>query len=150
MAGYWKFNTSLLEIRDFRDRLESLIKRVFVGAVTRNRWWVSLKHRIRNFATNYGRQINLDRPKSIEDRISRAVADGDLLTVELARRDLECKTSEFYKGIVVRSRLKKSTQRSCEIERDRTRGRSAKVSRSVYRFRQVLRWARAAIESQDT
>ena len=25
LAGYWKFNTSLLEIRDFRDRLESLI-----------------------------------------------------------------------------------------------------------------------------
>ena len=23
LAGYWKFNTSLLEIRDFRDRLES-------------------------------------------------------------------------------------------------------------------------------
>ena len=28
---YWKFNTSLLEIRDFRDRLESLIKRVLGG-----------------------------------------------------------------------------------------------------------------------
>ena len=27
LAGYWKFNTSLVEIRDFRDRLESLIKR---------------------------------------------------------------------------------------------------------------------------
>ena len=51
LAGYWKFNTSLLEIRDFRDRLESLIKRALVGAVTRNRWWVSLKHRIRDFAT---------------------------------------------------------------------------------------------------
>ena len=46
LASYLKFNTSLLEIRDFRDRLESLIKRVLVGAVTRNRWWVSLKHRI--------------------------------------------------------------------------------------------------------
>ena len=31
LAGYWKFNTSLLEIRDFRDRLESLIKRALVG-----------------------------------------------------------------------------------------------------------------------
>ena len=54
LASYWKFNTSLLEIRDFRDRLESLIKRVLVGADTRNRWWVSLKHRIRDFATKYG------------------------------------------------------------------------------------------------
>ena len=34
LAGYWKFNTSLLEIRDFRDGLESLIQRVLVGAVT--------------------------------------------------------------------------------------------------------------------
>ena len=42
-AGYWKFNTSLLDIRDFRDRLESLIKQALVGAVTGNRWWVSLK-----------------------------------------------------------------------------------------------------------
>ena len=54
LAGYWKFNTSLLEIRDFRDRLESLIQRALVGVVTGNRWWVSLKHRIRDFATKYG------------------------------------------------------------------------------------------------
>ena len=27
LAGYWKFNTSLLLIRDFRERLEFLIKR---------------------------------------------------------------------------------------------------------------------------
>ena len=79
LAGYWKFNTSLLEIRDFRERLESLIQRALVGAVTGNRWWVSLKHRIRDFATKYGRQLNLDRTreaKSIDDRISRAVAGG--------------------------------------------------------------------------
>ena len=81
LAGYWKFNTSLLEIRDFRDQLESLNKQVLVGAVTGNRWWVSLKHRIRDFATKYGRQLNLDRTKeakSIDDRLSRAVAGGRL------------------------------------------------------------------------
>ena len=110
LAGYWKFNTSLLEIRDFRDRLESLIQRALVGAVTGNRWWVSLKHRIRHFATKYGRQLNLDRTaeaKSIDDRLSRAVAGGDSLGVELARRDLERESSERYKGSVVRSRLKR-------------------------------------------
>ena len=71
----------LLEIRDFQERLESLIKRALVGAVTGNRWWVSLKYRIRDFATKYGRQLNLDRTKeakSIEDRLSRAVAGGTL------------------------------------------------------------------------
>ena len=110
LAGYWKFNTSLLEIRDFRDRLESLIQRALVGAVTGNRWWASLKHRIRDFATKYGRQLNLDRTaeaKSIEDRLSRAVAGGDSLGVELARRYLVRESSERYKGSVVRSRLKR-------------------------------------------
>ena len=81
-----------------------------MGAVTGNRWWVSLKHRIRDFATKYGRQLNLDRTaeaKSIDDRLSRAVAGGDSLGVELARRDLERESSERYKGFVVRSRLKR-------------------------------------------
>ena len=110
LAGYWKFNASLLEIRDFRDQLESLIQRALVGAVTGNRWWASLKHRIRDFGTKYGRQLNLDRTaeaKSIEDRLMRAVAGGDSLGVELARRDLERESSERYKGSVVRSRLKR-------------------------------------------
>ena len=79
LAGYWKFNTSLLEIRDLWQWLESLIKRVLIGVVTGNRWWVSLKHKIRDFATKYGRQLNLDRTKeakSIDDQLSRAVAGG--------------------------------------------------------------------------
>ena len=79
LAGYWNFNTSLLDIRDFWDRLESLIQRALVGTVTGNRWWVSLKYRIRDFATKYGQQLNLDKAKeakSIEDRHSRAVAGG--------------------------------------------------------------------------
>ena len=126
LAGYWKFNTSLLEIQDYRDRLGSLIKRALVGAVTGNRWWASLKHRIRDFATKYGRQLNLDRTKeakSIEDRFPGRWQEGDSLSVELARRDLERKTSERYKGYVVRSRLKrvpnidvKSNATACEEE----------------------------------
>ena len=79
LASYWEFNTSLLDIRNFRDRLESLIKRALVGVVTRNRWWASLNHGIRDFATKYGRQLNLDRTrkaKSIEDRLSRGWLGG--------------------------------------------------------------------------
>ena len=81
-----------------------------MGAVTGNRWWVSLKHRIRDFTTKYCRQLNLDRTKeakSIDDRLSRAVAGGDSLTVELAGGDLEHESSERYKGHVVRSRLRR-------------------------------------------
>ena len=75
-----------------------------------NRRWVSRKHRIRDFATKYGRQLNIDRTKeakSIEDQLSRAVAGGDSLIIELAGGDLERKTSKRYKGFVVRSRLKR-------------------------------------------
>ena len=110
LAGHWKFNISLLEIRDFRERLESLIKRALVEAVTGNRWWVSLKNRVKDFTTKYGQKLNLDRTKEekfIDDRLSRAVAGGDSLTVELARRDLERESSERYKGYVVRFRLRR-------------------------------------------
>ena len=70
---------------------------MLVRAVTGNRWWASLKHRIRDFATKYGRQLNLDRTrkaKSIEDRLSKAEDRGDSLNVELAKRDLERETSD--------------------------------------------------------
>ena len=73
LAGYWKFNTSLQEIRDFWDRLESLVQQALVGAVTGNKWWGPLKQRIRDFAIKYGRKLNLDRAKvakSLEDKLS--------------------------------------------------------------------------------
>ena len=50
-----------------------------MGAVTGNRWRVSLKHMIRDFTTKYGQQLNLDRTmkvKSIEDLLSRIVSGG--------------------------------------------------------------------------
>ena len=124
LAGYWKFNTSLLEIRDFRNRLECLIQRALVGAVTGNRWWGSLKHRIRDFATKYGRQLNLDRTKeakSIDDRLSRAVAGGDSLNVELGGGDLERSLLSCYKGYVVRSRLKRVLNEAVKTKRLRVK-----------------------------
>ena len=50
LASYWKFNTSLLEIWDFRVRLENPIQRALVGAVIGNKWWAFLKYRFRDFA----------------------------------------------------------------------------------------------------
>ena len=60
LASYWKFSTSLLEIRDVQERLETLIQRVLVGAVAGNKWWGSLNYRIRDFATKYGKQLTLE------------------------------------------------------------------------------------------
>ena len=100
LASYWKFNTSLLEIRDFQEGLKTLIQWALVGAVTGNKWWGS-KYRIRDFAIKYGKQLNLDRAKSLDDRLSGPLKRRDSLTVDLARRDLEREASERYKGFVV-------------------------------------------------
>ena len=79
LTGYWKFNTFLLEIWDFQNRSEFLIQWVLVGAVTGNRWWGSLIHRIRDFTIKYGCQLNLGKTKvakSLEDKLSPAVKGG--------------------------------------------------------------------------
>ena len=63
----------------FRDRLESLVQRTLVGTVTGNKWWGSLKYRIRDLAIKYGRQLNLERnmvAKSLEDKLYRAAEGG--------------------------------------------------------------------------
>ena len=77
-----------------------------MGAVTGNKWWGSLKHRIRDFAIKYGCQLNLDRTK-VAKSFSWAVERQDSVAVDLARRNLECEARERYKGYVVRSRLKR-------------------------------------------
>ena len=81
---------------------------MLLGAVIGNRWWDSLKYRIRDFAIKYGQKLKLDKAKKGEEgKISRAVERGDSLVVELARRDLEREVSERHGGFVVRSRLKR-------------------------------------------
>ena len=80
------------------------------GAVIGNKWWASLKYRIRDFAIKYSQQLALNRAKkakSLEDRLSRAVEGGDSVAIDLAKGDLEFKASERYKGFVVRNRLKR-------------------------------------------
>ena len=104
LSCIWKFNTSLLEIWDFWDQLESLVQWALVGAVTGNKWWGSRKHKIRDFITKYSLQFNLDRTK---DKLSRAVERGDSQAIDLARQDLECEASECYKGYAVKSKLKR-------------------------------------------
>ena len=91
--------------------------------VTGNRWWTSLKHRIRVRSTA---ELRTKEAKSIDDRLSRAVAGGDSLTVEIDRRDFERESSERYKGFVVRPRLKRVLNKAVET--------NATVCEEVRRF----------------
>ena len=45
--------------------------------------------------------------KSLEDKLSQVVEDGDSLVIDLARQDLEHEASKCCKGYTVRSRLKR-------------------------------------------
>ena len=79
LANYWKFNSSILESVDFCKKLEGFIQRALVGAVLGNKWWVSLKCRIRTFTIKYCQQLASDKAKvrkSLEDRISRTAVGG--------------------------------------------------------------------------
>ena len=86
-----------------------------MGAVTGNKLWVSLKYRIRDFAYKYDKQLKLDRAKtakSLENRLSRAVAGGDSLTIDLVKEDFEREASERYKDFVVRNRIKRVSNKA--------------------------------------
>ena len=72
-----------------------------MGAVTGNKWWRSLKYRIRNFTIKYGRLLKRERAKkakSSEDRLSLAVERRDSLAVDLAWPHAESEASERYNG----------------------------------------------------
>ena len=119
LANYWKFNSSILESPDFCKKLEGFIQRALVGAVTGNKWWVSLKCRIRTFTIKYCQQLALDKAKmrkSLENRISRAAVGGDSLDVGLARSDLQRLNSERYEGQVVRARLNRVSNEAVNVD----------------------------------
>ena len=100
---------------------------------------IFLRYRIRDFAIKYGRQLNLDGTKvakSLKDKLSRAKEGGDSLALDLARRDLE-------------REVKKSFQRSREMQRVSAWGGSTKVPLSANKIGQVPRRVRARPESWD-
>ena len=79
LAGYWKFNSTLLELEDYRLKVTELIQRALVGAVTGSKWWVSLKAKIRRFSVQYSQRLALDKAKAkkrLEDKMTRAVEGG--------------------------------------------------------------------------
>ena len=114
MAGYWKFNSSLLAEADFRNQLELTIKRELTGAIMGNRWWANLKDSIRSFAADYGRRLKSARvaeQSSIKDKLDRVVLAGDSGQVNIAKAELASLQIKVYQALVVTARLKRM---SCE------------------------------------
>ena len=54
--------------------------------------------------------------KSLDDRLSQAVEKRDSLAIDLARQDLEREARERYKGFVVRSRLKRASNKAMKCK----------------------------------
>ena len=75
-----------------------------MGVVLGNRWWVSLKYRIRDFAINYATRPNLARAENVK---SLGGGIGDALAVDLVKGNLEREASKRYKDFLVRSMLRR-------------------------------------------
>ena len=138
LAGYWKFNLSLLDRRDFREQLIRLVQRELVGAVIGNRWWERLKSKIRAFVTKFSQRLALDKAnkmKALEDSLSRAEAGGDSLEIALAKEALRRSSSERYQGQVVRHKLNKMSNEAvnmgAELRKEEFRRGSDRFIREV-------------------
>lgn len=68
MAGYWKFNISLLNGRDIRDQLLLIIQRKLTGTVFENKWWGHLKDTIYDKATNMAAKLLVGELHNASDR----------------------------------------------------------------------------------
>ena len=113
-TNYWVTGNRWCEplkyrIWDFRDRLEKLIQRTQItglpgiGGVNPLRIGFGI-------SPSSTVDLNLDRTKMakpFDDKLSRAVEREYSFAVDLAKRELERKTSECYKGFAVTSRLKR-------------------------------------------
>jgi len=120
-SGYWKLNASLLEDKEFISQLELTVKRELTGAVIGNRWWGRLKDRIRSFATDYSRRLKLDKlaeQRLLEDRIDRAVREGDSIATNIARAELALSNNKKYQAQVVRARLKRMSCEAANMARE--------------------------------
>ena len=76
MFGFWKFNSSLLDEKDFRDQLELMLKRELMGAIIDNNWWGKHKDRIRSLLRRVEERLKLDNvteQRLIKDKLDRTV-----------------------------------------------------------------------------
>ena len=84
------------------------------GAILGKSWWAKIKDRIRSFATNYCRGLNLDRVvvlRALEAKIDRAIKTGDSVETDIVKAELAFSHHKKYQVLVVRAKLKRM---SCE------------------------------------
>ena len=60
MSNYWKFNSSLLDEKDFRNQLELILKWELLVDICGNSCWANNKDNFRTFAADYSRRLKLD------------------------------------------------------------------------------------------
>lgn len=105
MTGYWNFNTSLLNVKDFRGQLLLLIiiARGLAGSVFGNKWGNTLRTQLGLLPP-----ITADRlvaQKALESRVEGAVKSGDSNRVAIANTELAFLLKKNDHDQVVRTRL---------------------------------------------
>ena len=107
--GYWKLKASFPARKDFRDRVSALVKRELTGAIINNRWWLSLKRKIKTLATSFSREIAIENSRVEDELVSRleethrgAIAN-DVLAARMA---LDHFFDVKHEGCVVRARVR--------------------------------------------
>ena len=115
-AGYWKFNTTFLQNKEFVEKMNLEIETTLQATNNQSPIgkWETLKKRIKKFAQNFVRnsvtqdkiviaQLS-ERVNEYESRLPLLEEEDNLL--ELTRAELEEKTLERIKGVIFRSKCK--------------------------------------------
>ena len=87
MSGYWKFNSSLPDEKDFQDLLELMFKRELTEIIISSKWWGNLKDEIRLFDSD-NKRLKLNKSaeqRLIEAKLDRAVMAEDSGTTNIAK-----------------------------------------------------------------
>ena len=83
-------------------------------AIIGNKWWGTLKDRIKSFVANYSRRLNLDKiaeQSLIEANLDKVVRVEDGGATNIAKAELTSLQIKKYKALVVKFKIKRM---SCE------------------------------------
>ncbi|CAE1178594.1 unnamed protein product [Acanthosepion pharaonis] len=95
-----------------------MIQRELTGAVVGNAWWGKLKSKIRTFAADFSRRLNLDRraaQTALEEKVDRAVKSRVSGDIVLAKAELASLLIKKDQALVVRARLKRMSSEATNM-----------------------------------